>query len=998
MQVPALNRIVLFFSIFTLSGFSGLIYESVWSHYLKLFLGHAAYAQVLVLVNFMGGLALGAWLAAKFSPRIPNLLLAYALVEAVVGVLGLGFHGTFKYVTAFSYDTVLTGLDSPALVHAYKWLLASMLIFPPSLLLGTTFPLMSNGLVRLLPDTPGRCIATLYFCNSIGAAVGVLVSGFYLINKVGLPGTIMTASIINIFLAVVVYFAVKNITVGKAPGPPVAAAPVAEQPLVRRWPLLLLTASFITGMASFIYEIAWIRMLSMVLGSSTNAFELMLSAFITGLALGGLWVRKRLDNFKNPLRVSAMVQIAMGLCALATIPLYNYTFDLMAFFMQALDTNEDAYLLFNLSSHFIVLLVMLPATFFAGMTLPLFTLLLINNNYGERSIGHIYASNTLGAITGVIFTIFIGMPWLGLKGSMLVGGMADIVLGLVLLYFAVGPARLQLLRLRTAVFAGAGLMALLGLQQFVHFDTKRMGSGVFRYGKPSLAESISVLSHVDGSTASITVTGMLEGRRAISTNGKIDASLFMERESDPTSDEYTMIYAAALPLAIRPQARSVANIGFGSGLTTHTLLLSDTIETVDTIEIEPAMIEGARLFAGRNDKAFSDPRSHINIEDAKTYFHSRNKRYDIIISEPSNPWVSGISSLFTTEFYRNIKKYINDDGIFVQWLQLYEIDMEIVASILAALSENFADYQIYTSDQGNLIIVASPERLLELPRHIPAGSAELRSELDRIGLNNIQDIAVRLLGNKRIFTPYLQLNGFNANSDFFPLIDSLTAKARFIQSYAVGMHEMRQYPVPLVQFLLPGFADYPSQDVTGTSALISSRLADEAQKIYRFIVDNDFAEVQTFSLYNADFLLGIARDCRLDINTKMWTEALFSLYIRTVAYLHGERLLELGRHITPACAERIPPDIDNLLQLYTAYGKKDLHSMAHFSRAVWAADLQLNSGQKEFIFATLMLSLVLLEEYEEALTFWHETIEDLYPGRTDIPFPLIILNTVLIHK
>ena len=170
--------------IFTASGFAGLIYESVWSHYLKLFLGHAAYAQTLVLAIFMGGMALGSWLCSRYSSRWRNLLLGYAAAEGAIGLTALIFHRVFVGVTDLAYDGIMPALGSPFAVDAFKWGLSAALILPQSVLLGMTFPLMSVGLIRTHPDRAGGTIAMLYFTNSLGAAAGVLASGFVLIGWV----------------------------------------------------------------------------------------------------------------------------------------------------------------------------------------------------------------------------------------------------------------------------------------------------------------------------------------------------------------------------------------------------------------------------------------------------------------------------------------------------------------------------------------------------------------------------------------------------------------------------------------------------------------------------------------------------------------------------------------------------------------------------------------------------------------------------------------------
>src|SRR5574340_18237 len=321
-----LDRRILFV-LFTFSGFSGLIYESIWTHYLKLFLGHAAYAQTLVLAIFMAGLTAGSWLCSRFSGAWRNLLRGYALAEGVIGLLALVFHPLFHRVVGFSHETVMPALSSSAAAHAYSWTVSAILILPQAVLLGMTFPLMSGALLRRFPGTPGNSLAMLYFTNSMGAAVGVLASGFFLVRAAGLPGTIVLAGLINLGLALVVWRLSGDEDRGAvAVAVPKEAARSGEAAPRYRY---LLFASLLTGLASFIYEIGWIRMLSLVLGSSTHAFELMLSAFILGLAFGGLWLQRRIDALADPVRLLVIVQVAMGLLALATLPLYRGTFGVM---------------------------------------------------------------------------------------------------------------------------------------------------------------------------------------------------------------------------------------------------------------------------------------------------------------------------------------------------------------------------------------------------------------------------------------------------------------------------------------------------------------------------------------------------------------------------------------------------------------------------------------------------------------------------------------------
>ena len=313
------------FAIFVLSGFAGLIYQSIWSHYLGLFLGHAAYAQALVLAIFMGGMAIGAAWIARAGQRWRNLIRGYAIIEAVIGVLGLLFHTLFTSVAAFSYDTLIPALGEPWTVNLARWLIAAALILPQTILLGMTFPLMSGGLIRRYSGSDGHTLGGLYFTNSIGAAIGALVAVFVLLPSIGLPGAMKVAGVLNFVVAGLAWWLARE-PEPEAPHRDTSGESdfqkLAKNPLLR----VVLFSTALSGAASFAYEIIWIRMLSMAVGSTMHAFELMLASFIAGIALGGLWVRKHADNTDFPLRLAGWMQVFMGVAALGSLAVYANTF------------------------------------------------------------------------------------------------------------------------------------------------------------------------------------------------------------------------------------------------------------------------------------------------------------------------------------------------------------------------------------------------------------------------------------------------------------------------------------------------------------------------------------------------------------------------------------------------------------------------------------------------------------------------------------------------
>lgn len=957
-----------FYILFTLSGFSGLIYESIWTHYLKLFLGHAAYAQTLVLAIFMGGMAIGSWLCSRYTRRWNNLLLGYAFAEAVIGICALFFHPVFDSFVSSAYTRIIPGISSPEMVSLFKWTTSSLLILPQSILLGMTFPLMSAGIMRLFPDRPGRTISLLYFTNSIGASVGALVSGFILIRIAGLPGTIQTAGFINLALAATVWMLARN---RPAEPPAVAAAgPLHGGMTGTFWFYLLLATSLITGAASFIYEIGWIRMLVLVLGSSTHAFELMLSAFILGLALGGLYIHRRIDAIGNPLRFLVFVQVIMGALALSTLPLYGNTFPVMQWLVETLPKTDTGYFFFNIASHGIAIVLMLPATFCAGMTLPLITYTLLRRGYGEKSIGAVYAYNTVGAIAGVFFAIHIGMPLLGLKGLMIAGAGLDIALGFTLLLASAGAFSRRL-----TLAIAAGCVAVLGsVIAFVHPDPYKMASGVYRTGLLMSSEVNDLVFHKDGKTATVSVAVYKDSFvTSIRTNGKSDAGIVMKSGRGITPDEATMVLSGFLPMAHFPQAATAANIGLGSGLTTQVLLSNPRLTRVDTVEIEKFMVEGAKHFRPRTERVYTDPRSHIYIDDAKTFFSVHNKKYDIIISEPSNPWVSGVASLFSEEFYRIIRGHLTEKGIFVQWLQLYEIDPSLVVSVLKAVSSHFPDFMVYTTNHFDIVLVAKNNGRLDHPTPELFSYPLIREELGIISVRNIQDIEIRRIGDKQMLEPFLRDFPIRPNSDYYPVLDLNASRTRFLETDALDMVKWVYEPLPFFDMLSSVTTDRERTEVSKEPIFSKTKLYRTAMGLRDFLLQGispeDGGEVPPEALQAARELLKQGRDCGSS-GADERLHLLFETLTRITPYLTRDESSAVMNRIEEGYCRDLSPEEKGWMELFRAAGRRDGDAMSEHAESLLATDSRTSRDYAHFLTAAAMLGNLGEGKRQEADRIW----------------------------
>lgn len=895
--------------LFVVSGFTGLIYESIWSHYLKLFLGHAAYAQSLVLAIFMGGMAVGSWVVAHYSFRIRRLLLTYALVEGLIGLLGLVFHPAFIAASDFSFATAIPALPSAAWIQAYKWSLAAGLILPQSVLLGMTFPLISGSIIRRWPERPGETLALLYFTNSLGAAVGVLISGFVLIGAVGLPGTIRVAGLLNVALALVIWA-----LVGGRPEPVALPSSPSPRDPVARW---LTLAACLTGAASFMYELGWIRMLSLVLGSSTHSFELMLSAFILGLALGGLYVRRRIERIVEPLAYLAGVMVLMGTLAALTLPAYDLTFDLMAWYLRTFARTAGSYAGFNVMSQLIAALIMIPASLCAGMTLPLLTRELLRRGTGERAIGLIYSANTFGAIAGVVVTINVLMPRIGVKGVILAGAAIHIALGFSRLLTRPSPQR----AVRVAMGAGLGAFALVLLA--VRLDPTRMTSGVYRTGSAKLPEGAVVTYLRDGTTATISLIEK-EGLVTIATNGKPDAAIQMG-PGEASVDESTMVLAAAIPLSMQPHPRRVANIGFGSGLTAHTLLASGLVGRLDSVEIEPYMVEAARRgFGTRVKNVFEDARSHVVYEDAKTFFASAREPYDLIVSEPSNPWVSGVSSLFSDEFYGRITHYLAPGGYFAQWVQIYETNIGILASIIKALAPHFGAYALYNVDDLDILIVATRATSVGTPDEELLRFPVLRAELERVGIRSVAEFQSRKIGDNRTLGAVFESFPVPSNSDFYPFVDLQAPRSRYLRENAMELPALTLLPVPFLELLDEAKPRAETSEPAAGSAVVRDRFVLRALDIRRALMSGSLDGLDPASARYL-WLVGTGKAaCGAAPAQAAWVDAVRNLSDETAAYLTPPELEPLWASILASpCYREVGTEQAAWVDLFVAIAHRD---------------------------------------------------------------------------
>jgi hypothetical protein len=661
----------------------------------------------------------------------------------------------------------------------------------------------------------------------------------------------------------------------------------------------------------------------------------------------------------------------MGVLAALTLPLYNQTFSIVLWLMNNLEANPTGYLLYMLSSNGIALLLMLPATFCAGMTLPLITSILIRERNGEKNIGAVYAANTVGAIVGVFFAIHVGLPLLGLKNLILVGAGIDVLLGLAIFTIYTLKNGLQKKPVY-AIVASVLLLVCIGI--FADLDLYKMASGVYRKSDFLTEENSKLIYYKDGKTATVSLTQLEKNKLAIRTNGKIDASINMGGSPKQLSDDVTQVQAAVIPMALHPAAQTVANIGFGSGVTVSVILKNPNISLVDTIEIEPFMVEGARHFGHRVEMAYNDLRSKIHIEDAKTFFAANKNRYDIIISEPSNPWVSGVSSLFTEEFYQSVIPVLEDDGIFAQWIQLYEIDFVLLGSIINAISSNFSDYSIYTLDQSDLLIVAKKNGAVGSLSAEILNIPSINKELHNVYVNGLHDMKFRKVGSKRLMQPFFSSLTNIVNSDYFPFLDQNADRVRFLKTDAKSISTLNHLYLPLDRMLNDQELVNESTRITITPYYRFSENGNLAVQLKNYYLDSAYSQldskIRPILKYEAEI---VVKMCNGSFSGKSSVRlpTLYNQGIRLIPNLHLSELQKIfDSWESLGAKQNLLPGEYEWFTLFKAISMRNGLKMKQLASYILEKG-KLPTNAKDFLMASALTGALLTRDLDWAKRYWY---------------------------
>lgn len=754
------------------SGFCALVYQTAWLRSLRLVFGASTAASAAVLAIFMAGLGFGGLILGRRADRQRDPLRFYALLEAGISI-GAGLSPWLVLLVQKSY-IALGGSEAlgPVGGSAVRLLLSVLVLGGPTFLMGGTLPAMARA-VEEASDPGRRATGLLYAVNTLGAVAGALITTFWALEILGIQRTVWVAALLNLLVAVRAWSMSQRVE--PAPEAPVAvAAPVPEveetsEPTgLPGWFVPVAAAG--VGFAFLLMELVWYRMLAPLLGGSSYTFGLILAVALLGIGVGGLLYGA------GPLRRRPTLAGFAATCSLEALALALPLAlgDRLAVLAALLRPFAGAgFLPLVLGWTVVTTIVVLPAAIVAGYQFPLLIALLgSGRKQVGREIGVTYASNTVGAIAGSIAGGFGLIPLLSAPGVWRLVAALLLILALVavLLDLRTGsgwrPATVPiLLAVVAALFAAAP-----GPTAFWRHSPIGAGRVDSRWSGPNEVRNLmetrrrTVVWERDGIESSVALD--IGQEVAFLVNGKADGSA--------RSDAPTQIMGGLVGSMLHPDPKRSLVIGLGTGSTAGWLAAVPSMERVDVVELEPTVVRVAEILSAVNHDALNNPKINLSFGDGRELLLTTSETYDVIFSEPSNPYRAGIASLFSEDFYHAVHDRLRPGGIFLQWLQGYELDAQVVSTVYATLGAAFPSVETWEINAGDLLLVATREPLVhDLDRvRTRAGQSPYREALLRTwGVGGVAGFYSGYIASPAFGRSVQQREGTWINTDDRPVLE-----------------------------------------------------------------------------------------------------------------------------------------------------------------------------------------------------------------------------------
>ncbi len=678
-----------------ITSLSSLIYEVVWGRELSFIFGTTAFAITTILTTFMAGLALGSLYGGRMIDRIEKKYRLLAIIEVLIGLSCLAtlyMLNLAKYPYFYIYS-ILNG--NIFLFNSALFILSFMILIIPTFLIGIAFPTVVKLYYSEL-KAMGRSVGMTYMFDTLGGAAGALLTGFFLIAIFGLFKVSIIASVLNIVLGAMIFIAFFEKSFPKS---------LSESKANERVPLsqsnAILILFFLSGFSALMFETIWTRYIALIYGSSMQSFATVLASFLAGLGIGSILVSIYADKIRNKFAVLAFVELLIGIMGILLVAVFPAMERWFLYFYF----HVGSYPVFMLLLFLVCFTVILIPTMLMGTTLPLLSSAYASGEKIGTGVGTLYSVNSFGSIFGAFMAGFIIIPLIGLAYSSLLAGVIYITIALAFIYLFTDD--LPMKTKRNAMMLGAAIL-FLGVFSFISLgQPDHLYNGVYYQGIRYANETGMFQSYAADSKELLFKANSPYGVVTVfrdhinvwlNNNGKTDASLF---------DMETQGLLSHLPISLHDNPRTVLDIGMGGAFSLSSILAYDEIKSVDIVEIDPEVIRACRtVLADYNNHCLDDPRANVIIADGRNFVFSTDKKYDVIISEPPNIWVSGVSNLFTKEFYKIARSHLNEGGIFSQWFPRYDMDEHSYLIAIKTLRSVFP--YLYEFDLGgDRIVLAS---------------------------------------------------------------------------------------------------------------------------------------------------------------------------------------------------------------------------------------------------------------------------------------------------
>jgi spermidine synthase len=827
-------------ALFFFSGASSLIFETIFTRLLTYTFGNTAQAVSTVLAAFLGGLALGACLLGRWVDKRPPSLWTYGSLELLVGGYCLFIAHFFGWLTrAYVALYHQLHLGSTGLT-VLRFGLGALVILPPTLLMGGTFPALARYVSAGREDF-APVVDRLYGWNTLGAALGTLASTFLLMPELGVIWTIRTACGINFAI-----FVGAGLLAASSPLPPeeqrIAEADRSPQPadLANHSVAVLLLGSFFSGAVALAYEVIWTHVLAFTVGNTVYAFGVMLFTLLCGLGWGAQIVSRYVRSPRHWAQVLAFSQLGLGAAILLTLPLWSRVPDVFAGGLQralSLDIVSVSFLLLarvvwrlytrprgrsfpvrrmmelalygvslatimtvnstpiwkyemtgfvagELLRFFCAFYLLIVPSLLLGMSFPLLLNLFTHSAVRVgKGVGSIYAANTVGAILGAALTGFFLLPLFGSLAAFRLAATVNLILGVCLGLLLV-PLRVRHKLVLGA--AGASLALFLWLGQ-AGWDARRMtrGSYVYFYAGWPMDKILYLNEDVQGGLTSVVQSGPT---RTMLSNGKF--------QGNDTGEIQAQIRFALMPILFTRDFSSALVIGLGTGNTLRSLA-SLPFRRIDAVELAPQIVDAARkCFQDVNADVFDrDPRVRLSIADGRNFLLLSRQDYDLITIEVTSIWIAGEADLYNKEFYELCRARLGRAGVLQQWVQIHHMRPQDLLVVLNTAAQVFPHLALFLGPEQAVLVASSSPLECDYRQINALSNPRVRQELDVLGLPSLSC----LLGEMALYGDSFQkavaqlprLSGLPANfasTDFLPYLEYQTPKGNALPYNTAGVN------------------------------------------------------------------------------------------------------------------------------------------------------------------------------------------------------------------